>query len=347
MVIIMAIPAFSAPQGEDADWPRKPITAVIQYGEGGGTDTMTRGYAAGMEEALDTTVNAINQPGATGSVALDFVWAKPADGYWWLGGSQFNKSLRVLGLTDTSWRDWQYFRAATALQAWSVRPDSPLQDFGDLVEAARAEPGKYTVSNSGVGGIWFEGNALMMQTADIEVEQVSYSGGAAGVMAGLQGEVDVIGNGLHEQIEFIRSGELRCLAVFTGEPIELDSGEVLRPVTDFVPELEAFLPFASQYTLAVKKDIPVEILEKIEEAFVAAVNRPEYENLLEERFFFKDIAVGEDADRSAALAESITSWLLWDLQVPSAKVNPADLGIPRPEDFAEWWPPEDYEPVLD
>ena len=56
--------------------------------------------------------------------------------------------------------------------------------------------------------------------------------------------------------------------------------------------------------------------------------------------------MGEAADRAASLAESTTSWLMWDLQIEGVKVNPADLGIPRPEDFDKWWPPEGYEPRI-
>ena len=52
------------------------------------------------------------------------------------------------------------------------------------------------------------------------------------------------------------------------------------------------------------------------------------------------------ADEAAARAESTTSWLLWDLKVEGVKVNPADLGIPRPKDFNKWWPPKGYKPAF-
>ena len=92
--------------------------------------------------------------------------------------------------------------------------------------------------------------------------------------------------------------------------------------------------------------MPVAILEKIKDAFVAAVNSPEFGNHLKKKYFFKDLVVGEAADRMAALRESMTAWLFWDLKVEGVKVNPADLGIPRPEDFDKWWPPKGYTPRL-
>ena len=90
-----------------AAWPDKPITVVIQYKAGGGTDTLTRAYTKAMEKPLGVTVNAVNRPGAIGALAMDYVYAKPADGYWWLGGSQFSKPIRVMGHSKLiAWKDW-------------------------------------------------------------------------------------------------------------------------------------------------------------------------------------------------------------------------------------------------
>jgi tripartite-type tricarboxylate transporter receptor subunit TctC len=326
-----------------AAWPDKPITVVIQYSAGGGTDILTRAYAKGMEKPLGATINAINKPGAIGAMAMDFVYAKPADGYWWLGASQFSKPLRVMGHTKLSpWKDWQYYKCASGLQAWAVKEDSPFKTFGDFVEAARKNPDKYKLSNSGVGGIWQEGNEILIEEAGIKVKQIPYKGGAPAALACLQGEVDVAASGLHEQIEFIRAGKLRSLAVFVKEPITLKDGKVLRAVTEFVPGLAKYAPFGSEYTLGVRREAPVEALEKIKTAFIASVNSPAFEDYLEKKFFFKNIVVGEEADKMAALRESVTAWLFWNLKLEGVKVNPASLGIPKPQDFDKWWPPKDY-----
>ena len=332
----------------DAAWPgKKPVTVVIMYKAGGGTDTMTRAYTKAMEKSLGVTVNAVNRPGAIGSLAMDFAYSKPADGYWWLGGSQFAKSLRVMGLSKLKpYEDWQYFKAANGIQAFSVRADSPYKTMDDFLKAAKKNPGKVSMSNSGIGGIWHEGNEIMTKAAGIKVKQVPYKGGAPAVLATLQGEVDVAGSGLHEVIGHIRTGKMRNLAIFTKEPIKLENGTVLKPITDYLPGLAGYAPFGSEYTLGVRRDTPVEVLEKIKMAFVDACSSAAFNGLLEKKFFFKAITTGEDADKLAALRESVTSWLFWDLKVEGVKVNPADLGIPRPEDFDKWWPPKGYAPRL-
>ncbi len=346
-VMILVFSMFAMATQGLAAWPEGPITVVIQYRAGGGTDMLTRLYAKLMEKNLGATINALNREGAIGALAMDFVNAKPADGYWWLGASQYSKPLRVMGHTKLSpWKDWQYYKCATGLQAWAVKPDSPFKTFGDFLDAVRKNPGKYSLSHSGVGGIWHEGNEILMSTTKINFRQIPYKGGAPATLACLQGEVDVAGSGLHEQIEFIRAGKLRSLAVFTNEPIKLKEGTVLRPVTEFAPELGKFAPFGSEYTLGVKRETPTEILEKIKQAFIAAVNMPEFEEFLEKKFFFKSITVGEEADKMAALRESVTAWLFWNIKVEGVKVNPADLGIPKPEEFDSWWPPKDYSPRI-
>ena len=331
-----------------AEWPdNKPITAVIQYKAGGGTDTMTRAYSAEMESPIGTTINAVNRPGALGALAMDFVWQKPSDGHWWLGGSNFGKQLRVMGHTKLSpWKDWQYFKAGNSIQGFAVRADSPFKTLGDFIEAARKSPGKYKVSNSGVGGLWAEGISMLANAAKIDIKQIPYKGGAPAALALMQGEVDVAGSGLHETIEFIRSGKMRNLAIFAKDPITLKNGTVLQPIGKYVPALAAAAPFGGYYTLAVKRDTPVPIIEKIAAAFKEACNSPKFEGLLNKKFFLKDVLVGEAADKAAARAESTTAWLLWDLKVEGAKVNPADVGIPRPEDFDKWWPPEGYKPRI-
>jgi len=339
--VSMAVPASAA-------WPgKKPITVVIQYKAGGGTDILTRAYTKAMEKYLGTTVNAVNRPGAIGSLAMDFASSKPADGYWWLGASQFSKPLRVMGYTKLkAWEDWQYYKIANGLQGWAVKADSPFKTMDDFIKAARKNPGKYSISNSGVGGIWNEGNEIMIKGAKIEVRQIPYKGGAPGALACLQGEVDVTGSGIHETIEYIRAGKLRNLAVFTKKPIKLKDGKVLRPITDSIPSLAGYAPFGSEYTLGVKRDTPVAVLEKIKKAFVAAADSPKFQSLLKKKFFFKAVTVGKEADRLASLRESVTAWLFWDLKVKGVKVNPADLGIPRPADFEKWWPPKGYKPRI-
>ena len=132
-------------------------TAVVMYGAGGGTDTIIRTLAREMAASTGWTINVINKPGAVGGVATRFLLNKPNNGYWWLGAANYNKFVRVMGHSDSkAWEDWQYFQAANSIASWSVRPDSPYKTFEDVVAAAKANPGKISISTSGTGGLWQE-----------------------------------------------------------------------------------------------------------------------------------------------------------------------------------------------
>jgi tripartite-type tricarboxylate transporter receptor subunit TctC len=256
-----------------AGWPERGITAVVMYGAGGGTDTVIRTIAGEMAKSTGWEVNVINKPGAVGGVATSFMLEKPDDGYWWLGAANYNKFVRVMGHSDSAaWVDWQYFQAANSLASWSVLPDSPYQTLEDIIVAAKKNPGKISISTSGTGGLWHELAAIVSEGAGINLKFVPYKGGKAATLAGLQGEVDIAGGGVHEHIEHIRAGKLRNLQQTGKSNLKVDGVGELRSVGEAIPSLKPLLPLSGIYNIALKRSTPVEILKEVEKAFVAAVH---------------------------------------------------------------------------
>lgn len=330
-----------------SNWPDRPITVVIGFSAGGGTDTVTRATAAAMEKVSKGTINCTNMPGSVGSKAAQFVWQKPSDGYWWFGTGGYNRALRTMGYSKRlAYKDWQFYASAASIQGWAVRPDSPYKDFGDFLDDSKKKPGKITVSMSNVGGVWHTGNLLIKKETGVEWNEIPYKGGAPATLALLQKESDVVASGVHEQVEFYKAGKLRNLAVFTDSPLEVEGVGTLQPVTKFVPGVKSFAPWGSFYNIALKRDTPVEVLKKVAEIYRKAADDPDFKKVLAQRVLFKNLALGEAADKMAAKLESIASHILWDIKLPSAKVNPKDLGIPRSEEFENWWPPKDYKPRI-
>lgn len=331
-----------------ADWPARPVTAVIMYSAGGGTDTIIRTLAAEMAKENGWTINPINKPGAVGGVATRFVVNKDADGYTWLGAANYNKFVRVMGQSDSiAWEDWQYMQAANSLASWSVRADSPYKTFADVVAAAKANPGGLSISTSGTGGLWHEVAAIIADAADIELKFVPYKGGKPATLAGLQGETDIAGGGVHEHVSLIRDGQLRCLQQTGLEDIKLPEGTVLPSVANFLPDLKPRLPVGGVYNIAVKRDTPIEIIEAIEAAFIKAVDSEAFQQIAKSKYFDVDVRTGEAADRRAALLETVTAATFAKHQKAIGKeVKTAkELGLPTPEGFDAWWPPAGYKPL--
>jgi len=328
-------------------WPEKPITIVCGQGAGGGTDQTVRALAVGMEKKLGVAINVINQPGASGSIAMDFVSMKPSDGYWIQANSGFNKPARVMGHSDLiPWKDWYYVRFVSAVASYSVLTDSPIKDIYDLIEKAKKSPNTITISNSGVGSIWHEGNSIFADAAGIKLKNIPYTSGAEATLACLQKEVDVCGGGVHEHSQFLEAGKLRNLGIFSSVPITLNNGLVLEPVKKYIPSMEKDGTFGPEMFIAVKRDTPPAIIKKIEEAARYARETEEFIKLCKDNWFVPEIITGEEADRKGAYSESLTAWLFYDIKLEGVKKNPADLNIPRPADFDKWWPPKEYSPVV-
>jgi tripartite-type tricarboxylate transporter receptor subunit TctC len=341
----VTIPGSAFAQG----FPEKPITVVVMYDAGGGTDVIMRKIAEEMGAAKGWQVNVINKPGAVGGIATQYVLGEPADGYTILGGANYNKFVRVMGHIDADrvpWEDWEFLQAAVSLASWSVRPDSPFQTFNDAVEAAKANPGRVSISTSGTGGLWHEVALIVASFAGIELKYVPYQGGKPATLAGLQGEVDIAGGGVHEHIELVRAGQLRPLQQTGTEDIALDSGVVWPSVGNLLADIKPFLPIGGTYNFIVKRDTPPEILKEIREAFVAAAQSDSFGEMMKQNFFELDIQTGEDADKRAAQLETVTvaTFNKFKDQIAGQIRTAEELGLPTPEEFESWWPPEGYDP---
>ncbi|MDH3281095.1 MAG: tripartite tricarboxylate transporter substrate binding protein [Gammaproteobacteria bacterium] len=331
-------------------FPVRPVTVVIMYAAGGGTDVLIRKLADEMGKARGWKVRISNRPGAVGGIATQYVAAQRPDGYNLLGAANYNKFVRVLGHVPTRpapWEQWAFMKSANAVACWSVRPDSPFKTLQDVIDAARANPGRISVSTSGTGGIWHEMVLLIASFARIELRYLPYQGGKPATLAGLQGEVDVAGGGVHEHIELVRAGQLRMLQHTGAEDIVLHNGTVLPSVGNLIPQLAPLLPMGATYNMMVRRDTPPEILREIQGAFIDAANSDELRTFLTDRYFQPDVKVGAEADREAASMEVVTVDLFnaYADQIGSDVIPAADLGLPAPENFDTWWPPDGYRPL--
>ena len=318
---------------------------VVMYGAGGGTDVVLRTLAAEMSAITGWQINVINRPGAAGSLATRYVLNNPSDGYTLLGSSSFGKFARISGDGDSrSWTDWYYMQAGTNIASWAVRPDSPYKTFADVVTAAKADPGRITISTSGTGGLWHEMAASVARAAGIELKYVPYNSGQSATLAGLNGEVDVAGGGVHEHMQLIEAGRLVPLQQTSPGDIVTDSGIVMPSLVKFIPEVRDFLPPNGTYDLGIRRDTPIEIIRAVQQAFLAAVASENFKKVIAQRNFVIDVLIGEDADKRAARLEVISADTFKMLLIPGAKTA-EELNLPSPDQFDSWWPPADYQPL--
>jgi hypothetical protein len=102
------------------------------------------------------------------------------------------------------------------------------------------------------------------------------------------------------------------------------------------------------YNIALKRDTPIEILDMVKTAFIAAVKSEAFQNIAAKKYFDIDIRTGEAADRRAAQGECVTATTFYKVQEQIGKKvkSPKELGLPDPADFDAWWPPQGYKPRM-
>ena len=206
-------------------YPSRPITFVVPWGAGGGTDTTARYFAAQLEKELGQPVNVVNRTGGGGVVGHSAIAQAAPDGYT-IGMITVEISMmHWQGLTDLNPASYTPLALVNADPAgFTVRADSQWKSVKEVLDYAKANPGKLKASGTGQGGIWHLALAGLMNDAKIPQTAIPWvpSNGAAPAMQDLAaGGVDVVTCSLPEARALIEAGKARPLAVMDSKPSSL------------------------------------------------------------------------------------------------------------------------------
>jgi tripartite-type tricarboxylate transporter receptor subunit TctC len=173
-------------------FPIKPITTVVGFEPGGGTDTTARIVSKTLGEQLGQQVVVENRAGAGGTIAVAHAAKAPADGYTIVlanvGALAVNP--HIMSLTYDPLRDLRPITmAAIFANVLVVQPSSGIKSLADYVKAAREKPGSVTYASSGVGGAGHLAGELLKTMAHIDIVHVPYKGGGPAMQGFLGGQV--------------------------------------------------------------------------------------------------------------------------------------------------------------
>ncbi|MEM8569669.1 MAG: tripartite tricarboxylate transporter substrate binding protein [Pseudomonadota bacterium] len=193
-----------------ADYPERPVTIIVPWGAGGGTDTIIRIFAVGFEKEMGQPINVVNRTGGSGVVGHSAIANAAPDGYTLGACTSEITYFDTVGLAEITPESFDLIsRLATIPAGVTVAADSPYGSVEEVVEAAKSE--ELTSSGSGLGGPWHMAVAGMMKTAGASADTVKFIPSKGGAPA-LQ---DLVSGGI---------------SMFTGSPIEAralaDAGEV-------------------------------------------------------------------------------------------------------------------------
>ena len=198
-------------------YPAKPIRMIVPFPPGGGTDITARTIANKLSENAKWTLVAENRPGAGGNLGVEQAVKSPADGYTLVVGQTSNLAINPAlyaklpydPLKDLS----PIVLIVSAPVVLVVTANSRYRSLGDLLAAAKADPGAVTFASPGNGTVSHLAGELLQRAAGVKLTHVPYKGASQALTDTLGGQVQSFMSSVPSALSQIRAGRLRAIAV--------------------------------------------------------------------------------------------------------------------------------------
>jgi tripartite-type tricarboxylate transporter receptor subunit TctC len=216
---LQALPAFvAAPAVFAAEkYPSKPISWICPYGAGGSADTRSRLVAKVMSTQLGQPIVVDNKAGAGGNIGTEFIARAKPDGYTIGMGNFAPLAVNHALFKKLNFDPLNDIVPITLIErgplALLIRAESPWKSVSDLVNAAKAAPGKLSYASGGLGGTHHLSAALFEHVAGIDMIHVPYKSGSAGATDLMGGQVQLMFEQMYSAMPSLRTGKVRALAV--------------------------------------------------------------------------------------------------------------------------------------
>jgi tripartite-type tricarboxylate transporter receptor subunit TctC len=207
--------------GHTQSYPQRPVRMIVPFAAGGTTDALSRIVSVYLGERLGQQVVVENRPGGGGTVGPEVVAHASPDGYTVLMGS-----AEAFGMTPAIARRLAYnpdrdlvpvVMLARSANAIVVHPSVAAQTLKELVELARANPGKLRYGSPGIGSNPHLIGELFRHRFNLDMPHVPYKGGGNSVIDVVSGQIEVLFTGIVTVAARAKGGQVRALAVSGAE----------------------------------------------------------------------------------------------------------------------------------
>lgn len=191
--VITAVACAATITAAKADYPERPITLIVPFAAGGGTDTMARVLAQGLTESLGEEVVVVNKGGAAGTIGASALADAKPDGYT-IGVLPIGPLTTQPHLRDVPYDvdSFDYICGVSSVPITvAVAQDSPFGTIKDLLAHAKANPGDLIYGSGGAGTIPEVATNYLFELAGVDVVHVPFKGGAAAATALKGGHSDL------------------------------------------------------------------------------------------------------------------------------------------------------------
>ena len=267
-----AAAALALTQGARAQaYPNKPIRILVPFPAGGIVDIVTRALADPMQADLGQTIVVEPKPGGNATLATAMIPQAPADGYNSVMATISHVVVPLLqSVPYDPLTDFQPVALATVATAVAtVNPSLPVKTLKELVEYAKANPGKLNYLNPGNGSSLHLSTELLKNQYKLDITAVPYRGVPPGVPDLLEGRLQVGWLPTPLAIQHVQNGKLRALAVLGDKRLA-----TLPDVPTFAEAGFADAQVISWYVIAVRAGTPAPIVERLHASVMKALADP-------------------------------------------------------------------------
>ncbi len=303
--VLLTLLAFCATFSVAAqNYPAKTIRLVSPFPPGGSVDVVGRILAAKLTENLGQQVIVDNRSGASGIIGTELVAKAPPDGYTLL--------INTLPLVTNEFlmprmpydpiRDFEPISMVTSSPSLvTVHPSVPARSVKELIALAKSKPGQLNYSAAGVGTNPHIAGELFNLLAGVNIVAVQFKGGGPADIAALSGEVAATFGNISQEVEYVKSGRLRALAV--------TSTTRNSALPELPTVIEAGLPgyeFLTWHGILAPKGTPAPIVKLLNEQLKKILTGPGEAKLWQDRGL--DVIASSPEDFAVRLASERKKW---------------------------------------
>lgn len=255
-----------------APWPTRSVRYMLGFAAGGATDTLSRILCQKLSELTGQQFVVENRGGAGGVIGADAIAKAAPDGYTLGMGSIATNAIAVgtyAKLPYQAGADFTFISGMWQLpNVLVVRKDLPAVNLRELLDLAKKSPGKLTYASPGIGTTLHLSGEMMKSMGGVDLQHITYKGGAPAMVDLLAGRVDTLFDNLPGSLQAIREGSVRALAVTT---------RTRSPALPDVPALGEVLPgyeLTSWTALCGPAKLPADIVQTINALAVKALADP-------------------------------------------------------------------------
>jgi tripartite-type tricarboxylate transporter receptor subunit TctC len=272
--ILIGVALAASASAQAQAWPAKPVTFIVPYPPGGGTDVIARIVQEPLSRQLGQPIVIENRGGAGGSIGTAVAAKAVPDGHtllFTLSSHSINPAIYKSLPFDTE-RDFRPVSTICSLpQLFAVNPGTPYRNFKDLVSFIKGNPGKLDYASVGIGSPSHMAGELLKLKLGAYMVHIPYRGGGPAVAAAMAGDVPLLIVSIPAAMSQVRAGRLRPLAVSTAKRTPV------LPDVPTIAEATGLKDFEvdSWYAVFAPARTPDEVIARLNREIATVVSRPE------------------------------------------------------------------------